>query len=125
MVALQPLVAEFTIVGRLEDFVISSKGRVKYLSVSTPEAEYLIDVAKSDNSNLSQYLQPGCHLRVTGMRKHNPHKDQVKYKAYSIELLPELSPTIKATATQRNKRKVEDSVSFPLINVWRSIQILV
>ena len=35
MVILQPLVSEFTIVSRLEDFVTSSKGRIEYLSLST------------------------------------------------------------------------------------------
>ena len=42
MVALQPLVSEFTIVGRLDGFIISSKGRIKHLSISTPEGDYLI-----------------------------------------------------------------------------------
>ena len=107
MVALQPLVSEFTIVGRLEDFVISSKGRIKYLSVSTPEADYLIEVAKSKKSNLGKYLQPGCHLKVTGMRKYKLHQEQIEYKAYRIELLPEQSPTIKAIAANKNKGKAK------------------
>lgn len=89
MVALQPLVSEFTIVGRLEDFVISSKGRIKYLSLSTPEEDYSIAVAKSPKNVLSKYLKPGCHLKVTGMRKCKLDRAEIEYKAYRIELLPE------------------------------------
>ena len=88
MVALPPLVSEFTIVGRLED-VITSKSRIKYISLSTPDADYSIDIAKSPKSNLDEYLQPGCSLKVTGMRKYKLHQEQFEYKAYSIELLAE------------------------------------
>ena len=88
MVAIQPLVSEFTISGKLEDFVVNSKGRVKYLYLSTPEEDYAIAVAKSPTSPLRQQLQPGCYLKVTGMRKYKLHQDQLEYKAYRIELLP-------------------------------------
>lgn len=87
MFAVQPLVSEFTLVGRLEDFVVSSKGRVKSLYLSTPEAEYAIEVAKEQTNILSQYLKPGCYLKVTGMRKNKLHQGEISYKAYSVELL--------------------------------------
>lgn len=88
---LQPLVSEFTVVGKLENFVISSKGRIKQLSLSTPQEDYSIEVAKS-SSNLSQHLKPGCRLKITGMRKYKLHQAEVEYKAYSIELLSEQLP---------------------------------
>ena len=87
MVALQPLVSEFTIIGRLEDLAVSAKGKIKYLSLSTPEEDYLIAVAKQ--KALGKYLKPGCQLKVTGMRKYKLHQGVVEYKAYSIELLSE------------------------------------
>ena len=107
MVVLQPLVSEFTIVGRLEDFVISSKGRVKYLSLSTPEEDYAIAVAKSPQ-NFSQNIKPGCCLRVTGMRKNKLHQAEVEYKAYTIELLAEPAISDRAIATDKtNKSKAK------------------
>ena len=101
---LQPLVSEFSVVGKLEDFIINSKGHVKQLSLSTPEEDYLIEVAKSSPSNLRQHLKPGCYLKVTGMRKYKLHQAEVEYKAYSIELLSEQLPA-KAIA-DRTKTKV-------------------
>ncbi len=91
MVAVQPLVSEFTIVGRLEDYVVSSKARIKYLQLSTEAEEYSIKVAKEQNNVpvLSQHLKPGCWLKVKGMRKYELHKDRVNYTAYKIELLRE------------------------------------
>ena len=94
MVALQPLVSEFTIIGSLEDLVVSAKGKIKYLSLSTPEEDYLIAVAKQ--KALSKYLKPGCHLKVTGMRKYKLHQGVVEYKAYNIELLQEQDTSHKA-----------------------------
>jgi (2Fe-2S) ferredoxin len=87
MVALQPLISEFTLVGELEDFVIKSNGRVKYLQLSTEEGEYWLKVAKENNYILSQHLQLGCSLRVTGMQKNKLHKGEVEYTAYKIELI--------------------------------------
>lgn len=86
MVASQPLISEFTIIGRLEDLVVSAKGKIKYLSLSTLEEDYSIAVAKEQKA-LGRYLKPGCHLKVTGMRKYKLHQGVVEYKAYSIELL--------------------------------------
>ena len=106
MVALQPLVSEFTIVGRLEDFVISSKGRIKYLSLSTPEEDYSIALAKSPNNVLGKYLKPGCWLKVTGMRKCKLDRAEVEYKAYRIELLPEQASFNNAIAPKQKKAKI-------------------
>lgn len=89
MVGIQPLVSEFTLVGRLEDFVIDSKSRIKYLSLSTLEEEYLIKVAKEQTRALQQYLRSGCQIKVSGMRKYKLHKEEVEYKAYRIELVAE------------------------------------
>ena len=104
MVALQPLVSEFTIIGRLEDLVVSAKGKIKYLSLSTPEEDYLIAVAKQ--KALGKYLKPGCHLKVTGMRKYKLHQGVVEYKAYSIELLSEQDTSDKAISTNKTKAKI-------------------
>ena len=105
MVAIQPLVSEFTIIGKLEDWVLKSGDRIKYLQLSTAEGEYWVKVAKEQNNLLTQQLKPGCWLKVTGMRKHDIHKGKVKYKAYRIELLPErvsekLTPTTSNRATK-------------------------
>jgi len=89
MVTVQPLVSEFTIVGRLENFLVGSKGRVKSLSISTSEADYTMEVAKEQGNFLSTYLKPGCHLKVAGMQKNKLHQGNIDYKAYTIELLPE------------------------------------
>ncbi len=98
-----PLVSEFTIVGKLEDCITNSKGCIKYLYLSTPEADYTIEVAKG---HIGKHLFPHCWLKVTGMRKYEIHKDRVKYKAYKIELLPaqakETTPN-KAIATKTTK----------------------
>ena len=104
MVALQPLVSEFTIIGRLEDLVVSAKGKIKYLSLSTPEEDYLIAVAKEPKA-LAKYLKPGCHLKVTGMRKYKLHQGVVEYKAYSIELIQE-DNSHQAIATNQTKAKI-------------------
>lgn len=113
MVAIQPLVSEFTISGTLEDFVVNSKGRVKYLYLSTPEEDYAIAVAKSPTNLFSQQLQPGCYLKVTGMRKYKLHQDQLEYKAYRIELLttPVVSPPdTETTAIQSTIKKAKPKV---------------
>ncbi len=126
MVAVQPLVSEFTIVGRLEDFVVGSKARLKYLYLSTPEANYSIEVAKSQQSKsvlsdrlldhenptrwaaetVGQHLQPGCWLEVTGMRKYELHKQQIKYKAYRIKLLSESTTPHRLSTATKAKAKV-------------------
>jgi hypothetical protein len=109
MVAVQPLVSEFVIVGRLEDLVISSKGRVKSLYLSTPEADYTVEVAKEAKERgnvLSTYLKPGCHLKVTGMRKNKLHQGEISYRAYRIELLP-VSEISGDNPLQTNKPKIK------------------
>lgn len=102
MVAIQPLVSEFNFVGRLEDLLVDTKGRVKYLYLSTLEADYSIEVAKEPKNILSEHLKPGCFLKVLGMRKCKPHKEEVKYKAYRIELLSEKSFPKKPNITTAN-----------------------
>ena len=98
-----PLVSEFTIIGKLEDCITNSKGRIKYLYLSTPEADYTIEVG----SHIGKHLPEHCWLKVTGMRKYEIHKDRVKYKAYKIELLPaQKETTPKAIATEKIKAKV-------------------
>ena len=89
MAMVQPLVSEFTVVGKLEDFIGKSDNSIKYLQITTEREEYSIKVAKELRSRLGQHLQPGCWLKVTGMRKYELHKGQVKYKAYRVELLAE------------------------------------
>ena len=109
MVAVQPLVSEFTIVGRLVDFVVSKSDRVRYLQLSTQEAEYSIEVAKESKKLLSKHLKPGCWLKITGMRKYELHQGEVKYKAYTIELLPEQVDiqTASSNSTTTTKPKVK------------------
>ena len=104
MVAIQPLVSEFTIIGKLSDFTVDSKGRVKYLYLSTPEAEYAISVAKQQKI-MAMQLQPGCSLKVSGMRKNKLHKGEIEYKAYRIELL-ELATAIDVAKRQAKKAQI-------------------
>jgi len=106
MVAIQPLISEFTITGRLLDLVVDSKGRVKYLYLSTSEAEYSIEVAKQQRI-LATHLQPGCHLKVTGMRKNKLHQGEVKYQAYRIELLAESPAVIDKVAKSNQAKKTK------------------
>ena len=93
MITMQPLVTEFTMTGKLEDFIISSGDRLKYLQLSTAEGEYWLKVAKEKKSLVHQHLQVGCWLKVTGMQKHKIHQEEVEYKAYRIELLQQPCPT--------------------------------
>ncbi len=106
MVSVQPLVSEFTIMGRLEDFVVNSHGCVKHLYLSTPEEDYSIVVAKEQKNVLNKYLKPGCYLKVTGMRKYKLHQQKVEYKAYRLELLPKQAITKTVTITTKPKAKV-------------------
>ena len=87
MATIQPLVSEFTVVGELVDFISKSDNCIKYLQLTTEQEEYSIKVAKEIRRSLVQSIQPGCRLKVTGMRKYELHKGQVKYKAYRVELL--------------------------------------
>jgi len=106
MVTVKPLVSEFSLIGELEDLVINSKGRVKYLYLSTSEKHFGIKVAKEQKNILSQYLKVGCSLRVSGMRKCKPHQSETEYKAYVIELLAEpLKPTSTSSCT-RSKSQI-------------------
>jgi (2Fe-2S) ferredoxin len=90
--------------GRLENLTIGSQGRVKFLFLSTPEAEYTIEVAKEQANVLCKHLQPGCHLKVAGMRKNKLHQAEISYKAYVIELLSE-SATSTNTVLKTNKSR--------------------
>lgn len=101
---LQPLVSEFTITGKLEDFVVNSKGRVKYLYISTAESDYSIEVAKQKNV-LGKYLEVGSYWKIIGMRKYELHREQVHYKAYKIELLSK-PPFTKIATGVNTKTKV-------------------
>lgn len=100
MVGLQPLVSEFNLAGRLDDFVLSSKGCLKYLYLSTIEADYRIKVLKSPRTSMASQLQANCYLKVTGMQKNKLHKGEVEYTAYTIELLPEPIALEKAIARE-------------------------
>lgn len=104
MVTVQPLVSEFTIIGRLEDLIVSHGDRVKYLQLSTEAGtEYLIKVAKEKKRILSQRLIPGCWLKVTGMRKCKLHREMIEYTAYRIELLSESVCATSQTAISQKK----------------------
>ena len=96
MVALPPLVSQFTITGKLEDVRVKSNGRVKYLLLSDNEKDYWIKVPKEQPEFLSQHLKLGCVLKIAGMQKHKIHQGKVEYKAYGIELLA--PPTLKQTS---------------------------
>lgn len=101
MVTVQPLVSEFTLIGKLEDLLLNSKGRVKCLYLSTSDREYVIKVAKEQKNILSRYLKPGCKLKVSGMRKCKPHKLGTEYKAYVIELLAApIQPNVNSSAAK-------------------------
>ncbi|WP_319423112.1 (2Fe-2S) ferredoxin domain-containing protein [Pleurocapsa sp. FMAR1] len=106
MASVQPLVSEFTIVGRLEDFVVNSHGCVKHLYLSTPEEDYSMVVAKEQKNVLNKYLKPGCYLKVTGMRKNKLHQEKVEYKAYRIELLSKQAITNTISTITKPKVKV-------------------
>lgn len=107
MVAIQPLVSEFTLVGELEDFVIKSNGRVKYLQLSTKSGEYWLKVAKESNYVLGQHLQIGCRLKITGMQKNKLHKGEVEYTAYRIELIAKpVARNLDTTSITKPKAKV-------------------
>lgn len=105
MVALQPLVSAFTLVGKLEDLAIKPNGRVKYLLLADEQQQYWIKLPKDQPVNLNLQLQPGCSLKVTGMQTHKIHKGKVEYKAYGIEVLE--TPVVK-----QSKNKTAAKVLF-------------
>ena len=114
MATVQPLVTQFSITGELEDFVTKSGDCIKYLQLVSEQQEYWIKVAKELRKSLSQKLQPGCLLKVTGMRKYEIHKGKVKYKAYGVELLekPVLKPVIPQTSDVAVATKPKAKVLF-------------
>lgn len=106
MVNIQPLVSQFTIFGKLESFNIDSKGRTRYLYLSTSEANYSIEVAKEQKNILSKCIKVGCRLKVSGMQKHKLHQEEIIYKAYRIELISEPTDVIPNTEVVGRKTKV-------------------
>ena len=113
MATIQPLVSEFTVVGELVDFISKSDNCIKYLQLTTEQEEYSIKVAKEIRRSLAQRIQPGCWLKVTGMRKYELHKGQVKYKAYRVELLAEnIEPNFASDLALSNTAKPKAKVLF-------------
>lgn len=113
MATMHPLVSEFTILGKLEDFVSKSDNNIKYIQLTTKEEEYSIKVAKELRGKLAKHLEPGCWLKVTGMRKYELHKGEVKYKAYRIQLLEEeISQNCASKPTSSKKGKAKAKVMF-------------
>lgn len=105
MNTIQPLVSPFTIEGKLEDLVTKSHDCIKYLQLVTEHGQYQIKVAKEVRKTLStKKLQTGCLVKVTGMRKHNIKKGEVKHKAYEIELLEK--PIIEKAVAHSSKSAV-------------------
>ena len=124
MVAIQPLISDFTLVGKLEDLVIKSNGRVQYLQLSTDEGEYWLKVAPERQNTLGQHLKVGCWLKVKGMRKNKLHKGEVDYKVFTIELLsqpiPENSLPSNSAVTTIAKPKANAKVLFcQKSNCWQ------
>lgn len=107
----QAFVTHFALAGKLEDLAIKSDNCIKSLQLTTEQGNYWIKVAKEIRSNLSKQLQPGCLIKVTGMRKYEIHKEKVKYKAYKIELLnqpiPELSTLVPTSCAEKTKPKAK------------------
>ena len=114
MATIQPLVSKFTITGKLEDYISKSNDCIKSLQLVTEQEEYWIKLAKELRNTLHEQLQPGCLLKVTGMRKHEIHKGKVKYKAYGIELLnkPVVEPVVSAIQDGRVGAKAKAKVLF-------------
>ena len=106
MVDVQPLVSQFSVVGKLDDLSVNSKGRVKCLYLSTPEASYSIEVSKKQHNPLGKYLQRGCFLKVSGMQKRELHRQYNTYKAYYIELLDKPSTSVEPEGNNGKKRKI-------------------
>ncbi|MEM8721143.1 MAG: (2Fe-2S) ferredoxin domain-containing protein [Cyanobacteria bacterium P01_G01_bin.39] len=106
MVAVQPLISGFEVVGKLENILVSSKGRVKHLDLSTAEGDYSIEVAKSLTTLPIKELQPGCRLKIAGMKKYEIHQDQLKYKAYSIELITPAHPVAPTTKASKSTAQI-------------------
>lgn len=102
----EPFVSEFTIVGRLENLVANAKGRIKYLYLAAPKQEYLIEMVKSTKNVFIGDIQPGCYLKVGGMRKYHPHRDEVSYKAYRIELLAKSTSSEIPDTITKSKAKI-------------------
>ena len=115
MATIPPLVSKFTMVGQLEDLSFKSGDRIKYFQLFTEEGEYGIKVAKELRSSFSQQLQPGCWLKVTGMRKYELHKGEVKYKAYGIKLLK--APEILVIEQPTSQTKDEATITKPKAKV--------
>ena len=100
MVMTRPFISQFTTAGELTDLKVKSKNCIKTLHLITERGEYTIKVAKELRKKLNIKLEPGCLIKVTGVRKNEIHKQKVSYKAYNIELLKKpVSKTVKSSSS--------------------------
>ncbi|MEC4892380.1 MAG: NAD(P)H-dependent oxidoreductase subunit E [Oscillatoria sp. PMC 1051.18] len=84
MVMLKSPVTEFTVVGKLLDFVIEDGYKIKYLRIAIAQREYWFKLSKEIRYRLDPAIQPGCWVEVTGEQKYKTGK--LKLTAYEVKL---------------------------------------
>ena len=87
---MQPLISEFTLIGKLEKVVIKSEKCIKSFKLATSQGEYEVKVSKELRNRLSEIrkqLKLGCSLKVVGKKEYKVNKGKVKYEADLVEFL--------------------------------------
>lgn len=92
---------------------ISHGGKLKYIRLGVLSAEIPIKLPKAMRRTEGLLFQPGESIRVTGIRKLDPHTREVKLKATQIipltdrctQIVPETSSTPLSSVTEQSKIK--------------------
>ncbi|MEC4984116.1 MAG: (2Fe-2S) ferredoxin domain-containing protein [Oscillatoria sp. PMC 1068.18] len=94
MVKLKSPVAEFTVVGKLRDFVIKDGDKIKYLRLIIVEREYWFKLSKEIRYSLDPAIQPGCWVEVTGAQKYKSGKLKLTASKVKLAANPQLGGTV-------------------------------
>lgn len=83
----QTQVSEFSLEGRFLGFLLEDGFKLKRIRVATAEGEQCIKLSKESRAAFVAYnrvLMPGDWIRVSGEKKENLAKGELKLKAYAI-----------------------------------------
>jgi len=111
--------SEFSFEGRFLGFVYKDGYKLKYIQLATSEGEFYIKLAKELRcalGSLGLTLIPGDWLQVSGERKFELKKAELKFKAYDIKrVAPKHSEP--NTTTQVEPVKAEIATAIPKANI--------
>jgi (2Fe-2S) ferredoxin len=81
------LVSEFSLVGKLIDFIIKDGNKIKYLKIDSESQELWIKLSKQLRYQIDREIKPGSWLELKGMQKTYPGVGKVKFKADLVKLI--------------------------------------